>query len=393
MVESYSLQLSTSSPEYLALKKSYIPAIETVKLDPGSICDALFAKWNIPDSVTNYIRNDSKLVKDKARKLIDHVIDKIKSTPNVFHDFIEAITKIPYCCNLVRILKECYQSVKNSNEGECSTFSPSQGDHSDRNIAGDESLHANAFVCPYCQKCSLMQYLSDEGCPEKSGKTLFPYLDTKRLSKQERMVLEDTLVIAAKDLIKLFAQTDNYIAQNLGANVTQVKNFALDLVKEFQCEENEAELRKATTIPEIILSLQPYKSFLNYDIIESIVDEFGSPEIKKKMQDYVTAFSNFCKRSAFELPISVFSKKLDMEEVLLSVKVRKKDLVSLGDIISVRKKMASILKVRTWAFQLCSIEDGCVCVRFLVPFMVISKIHPLSPAKKRALSKANISNK
>ena len=101
-----------------------------------------------------------------------------------------------------------------------------------------ESFHTSSsqpntdtsFVCPYCKCCSLEQYLSDEGCPEATGKTLFPYLNTPNLSEEDRMILEESLVSATMDLRALFAETDTSIAQNLHADIMIGKNFALDLV-------------------------------------------------------------------------------------------------------------------------------------------------------------------
>ena len=248
-------------------------------------------------------------------------------------------------------------------------------------------------MCPYCSKCSLEQYLLDKGCPNATGKTQFPYLNTPHLSEEDRMALEDTLVSAAKDLRKHFARTDNYIAQNLHADVTLVKNFALNLVRDLtEQKEDEAKINEAKSIPEISLALQPYKSFLNYEVIESIATEYGSPEIRTKMQMYVAAFTDFCKRSAFKIPISALHKQdSKRKEKVISVKYAKTGLASLSDIVSVRQKMASVLGIKNGALKLRSIEDGCVCVRFLVPAAVMSKIFPLSPAKISALEEVGIS--
>ncbi len=62
-----------------------------------------------------------------------------------------------------------------------------------------------SFCCPYCQKCTLEQYLSEEGCPEATGKTLFPYLNTPALSDEDRSVLEATLTSDTRKMIELFA--------------------------------------------------------------------------------------------------------------------------------------------------------------------------------------------
>ena len=399
------MAMSTASPEYLALRKCYELVIGAVSSDPGSVCDALFSKGYVSDSVRKYTRSDSKLDDDKARKLIDYVIDQIRDEPNVFHDFIRTLESSHYN-KLKRRLDECYQAEKSTSFEDYSKLnvkrphSPQANKPCESEVSEEKSLNAEntsqtttdtSFVCPYCKKCSLEQYLSDEGCPEATGKTLFPYLNTPDLSEEDRMVLEDTLISTTMNLRVLFAETDTSIAENLHADVTIVKNYVLDLVNDPEQDENIAEIKKATSIPEIILALQPYKSFLNYEIIERIVAKFGSCEDHTVMQKYINAFNRFCERSAFELPVSVLPKKVKArKDKILSVKLSKEGFASLRNIISVRQKMASILGVKKWALKICSIEDGCVCVRFLVPAAVMRKILPLSPAKKGALREVDI---
>ena len=374
------------TPEYLAFRTCYEQVIRVAKIDPGSLCDALFSRGYIPESVRDYTRTDSLPDENKARKLIDNVIDHIRDDPKVFHEFINILESQHYD-NLKKRLIETYSFQAKE---------PCQSEVLEKSIATVNTEHTsqpttNTFVCPYCSKCSLEQYLSDEGCPEASGKTLFPYLDKTGLSEEDRLVLENTLVSETNDLKTLFAHTDTYIAQNLYVSVTKVKNFALDLVRDLEQEENEAKIETATTIPEIILALQPYNSYLNYEIIESIVTEFGSPETLAEMQKYVKAFNNFCKRSAFELPINALPKQVSKSnQKILSVKLAKKGLVLLRDAVTVRQILASIFGVKKWVLNLCSIEGGCVCVRFLVPAAVTNKILPLSPTVKSALRDADI---
>ena len=395
--------ISTTTPEYLTLQKCYPSIIVAVNADPGCLCDFLFSKNLITKSVKKYTQIDSVLDEDKARKLIDNVMNQIELDPSVFHKFIEALNS-PHYSTLKEKLNECYQTERS--EADCHKAKPSSSVNSlitkpspreiSRNV---ESIHTNSsqpnedtsFVCPYCKNCSLKKYLSDEGCPKAADKTLFPYLNTQGLSEEDRMVLEQSLVWSAEDLRKQFALTDTYIAENLHADVTLVKNFVLDLVRDMKQKENIAKIKEADSVSKIILALQPYKSFLNYDIIESIVSRFGSTEICAEMQKYVTAFTEFCKRSAFEVPIDVLPKKVkNGNEKVISVKLIKEDYDSLEKVFSARRKMASILGVNKWVLNICSIEDGCVCVRFLVPAAVMSKIFPLSPDKKNALRAAGI---
>ncbi len=235
-----------------------------------------------------------------------------------------------------------------------------------------------SFNCPYCKKCTLEQYLSENGCPEATDKALFPYL-------------EATLISDTQKMIELFALTDTAIAKNLKEAVTVVKNLVLDLVSCLEEDEYIAKIEKADTIPSIFVALRPYKSFLNYNIVNSIVTTFGSEEETKIMKDYVSAFGEFCRQSAFEIPRNIFPSSLQSrDENVLSVKLTSKGCSSLRDVISVKQTIASILGLKGWALRLCSIEEGCMCLRFLLSAKAFAQLSVPTPSQLTSLCEAGI---
>ncbi len=248
-----------------------------------------------------------------------------------------------------------------------------------------------SFNCPYCQKCTLEQYLSENGCPEATGETLFPYLKTPALSGEDRSVLEATLRSDTQKMIELFAFTDATIADNLKKDVTVVKVFVLNLVSSLEKEDCIMQITKADTIPRIFVALTPCKSFLNYKIVHSIVSTFGSDEDKTNMKDYITAFSKFCIRSAFEIPRNIFPKSKSKDQKVLSVKLSSKGCSSLRDAISAKETIASILGVKEWALRLCSIEEGCMCLRFLLSAKAFAHLFPPTASQLTSLCEAGIS--
>ena len=220
------------------------------------------------------------------------------------------------------------------------------------------------FICPYCQKCTLEQYLSKNSCPKATGETLFPYLNTPALSDEDRSILEATLRKDTQNMIELFARADTAIAKNLKEDVAVVKKFVLDMISSSDEKEYIAQLELADTIPSIFVALRPYKSFLNYKIVNSIVLEFGSEKDKMIMKDYVIAFDNFCKRSAFEIPRNIFPSLPESRNGtnILTVKLTSSGYSSLRDVISAKDTIASIFNVNPWTFHLCSIEDALTTV-------------------------------
>ena len=126
----------------------------------------------------------------------------------MFHEFVEVLKNLQGCNKLIKKLTECFQT---EHKRDCKPslscdqeIKPSQSEVSNGNTNVPVSVESSrshttlgqantnvSFVCPCCKRCSLEQYLSDEGCPEADGKTLFPYLNTPNLSDEDRMILEN----------------------------------------------------------------------------------------------------------------------------------------------------------------------------------------------------------
>ena len=192
-------------------------------------------------------------------------------------------------------------------------------------------------------------------------------------------------------MIELFARADTAIAKNLKEDVAVVKNFVLDMISSSNEKEYIAKLELADTIPSIFVALRPYKSFLNYKIVNTIVLEFGSEKDKMIMKDYVIAFDNYCKRSAFEVPRNIFPSLPESRNGTNILTVKLIGYSSLRDAISAKDTIASIFNVNVWTFHLCSIEDGCLCLRFLISAKAFAQLFPPTVSQLASLCEAGIS--
>ncbi len=367
------------TPEYTAFQSCYESLVDTITQEPGTFCNSLFAKSYISSEVRDYARVDAITDKQKAHRLVDSISDRIKHDPVTFHGFLD-ILKTPFTNDLLKKLQECYKTYHDQVVGDACI-------QQKQNLKPISTHNSTAFMCPYCRKCTLEEFLSRRRCLEATGKTLFPYLNTPSLSVQNRRILETRLQSDTEKMITLFAETDTNIAQNLKGNITLLKNFVLNLVSSFGHEEHLEKLEKAETIPGMFVALRPFKSFLNYRIIEKIVNRFGSEENQQDMQTYITAFIDFCKRSAFQIPLNIVPHFGGTSNTrVVSVKLASKGEASLKDVVSSQQKIATILGVNDWDLHIASIEKGCVCLRFLVSARLAEKKFPLSQFQIRALS-------
>ena len=127
------------------------------------------------------------------------------------------------------------------------------------------------------------------------------------------------------------------------------------------------------------------------DIVEEVSKEFGTPADKKLVAEYVAALNEYCKRSVFEVPPVFFQYPSERNDCkLFAFKYTPGNPVTLGDVQIIRRKIASILGINARLLQLCSIEEGCVKMVFLVPEFVIKVIDSISVKQTSALTDLHI---
>ena len=296
---------STSTPKYLAFQECYETLILTIKLQPDTFCDSLFARRYIPEAVRDYTRNESNLDHKKAEKLCDSVIDQIKHDPTVFYGFIEILKshsidkiadRLHQCCCDHKAASEC-QLKSSSGDKENTNNSSSNHKTSDAGTGGNSDY--SGFVCPHCEKCTVDQYFSEEGCPLKKQatdtKTLFPYLDTSTLMEDERASLEMHLKSDTRRMVERFADftiftrkslqeqnkpLDEIIDVVLSLKASTVADIGIKLLD----PEDITKIQAATSIARVFIILRNYMSFFNYQIIEHLIKHHGSADDHKRLE-------------------------------------------------------------------------------------------------------------
>ena len=390
-----------STPHYVALRSSYRSLVAHFKAQPGDICDAFFEKGLITTAVRDFVRSRSVLEDEKAQKLMDSVIDKVELDPNVYYCLIGILKSEGRSADtIVEQLEEAFKAEKA--RADC-VHSSEDSFHSlpDPDAQAGESapkpklLAATRFICPFCGKCTLMQFFSKTGCLQAAqskrtkGKSLFPYLNHSSLSNDEKQLLESQLLDETKRIVFLFADTERSIITSLTkrVSISELKNYVANILTFLGSKEDIEGVKKSENLFDIFLSLLPYKSFLNYEILQKIVKQFGNDEDQQLMEEYVSQFREFCQRSVFEVPSNIFhDSDLQPGDKMFSVKLTKQGHALLGDVVAMRKKLADILKIDVMALQLCSITDGCITLRFVVCGGVAEKIFPLSQEQIDSLS-------
>ena len=249
-----------------------------------------------------------------------------------------------------------------------------------------------SFWCP-CGKCSLDSFLR-KGCPQVCLSSLpssdsFPYLDTSQLSEDERSDLEDKLLRDAEVIIEKFSSLVTKTLLSLKRQGISYRDLAICVVhlKGF-VHDHEEEIEQAGCIENIFFILRKRHcwSFLNYNILEQIINEFGSDDVKKLLDWYHCDLKVYCKRSIFQVPKHICSKE-NTAHPTFTVKTPRN---TLEGVIQAKRKIAETLGMRPSDLQICGVEEGCAKVDFLVPEYIAKTVLPPSSEQLAALAEESI---
>ncbi len=272
--------------------------------------------------------------------------------------------------------------------------------------SGDESFHSatdnrDIFVCPYCKECSPQQFFSKEGCPKKTRSlettSLFPYLDVTGLDDEDVTYLEEKLIHDTRDIMIKFSDFSLCIRESIeemDITLDKLQDCVLSAVVSKHKgvsgldTEHEERVLAANSLAKIfsILRVYNYISFLNYQVIELLIQRYGNADNHKKLKQYLGDLKIFCQRNVFEVPPSALSSyKSRKTAKVITLKYTEPGLTLNGAIV-LKVKVAEILGLEFNALQLCSVKKGCVELHFLVSAAVAEYIFPLSPSQQLALS-------
>ena len=161
-------------------------------------------------------------------------------------------------------------------------------------------------------------------------------------------------------------------AENLRAYLLALPAFKSDIKRElkfFIMSEVKVEIQQATTVDDIFNVLNTkYATFMNYDIFQRMVDDFGLNEGQAmlKYPKYLEDYIKMHKLSEFE-EINPMLKKVECGSKKMVLKFDIETTCNLSKLQDLTKAVANILGLRKSALRLLSIEKGCVIATFLIP--------------------------
>ena len=153
-------------------------------------------------------------------------------------------------------------------------------------------------------------------------------------------------------------------------------------------DEHSEEIKRAGSISEIFNILSTYWNYLTYEILEDIIELYGTSDDAERLRKYNKELHKFCKRRIFELPAeSGNGNTLSPKQKRFRVKLNFREDITYQQLLQIRGIIAKILKIRLAALLLSRVDEGCVQLTFLIPNFVAQEIFPLSCEQTSQLSK------
>ena len=120
------------------------------------------------------------------------------------------------------------------------------------------------------------------------------------------------------------------------------------------------DLRRAASVDEIFVIISPFSSFLDFEILEDVIEKFGAESNQSDLAKYFTELKQFLNAWKVE-PCKISQLDDDKKKVKLCFKL---DTDSLAIYRDLKAAIARIFEVDVYALHLHSIEPGCIQLIF-----------------------------
>ena len=156
-------------------------------------------------------------------------------------------------------------------------------------------------------------------------------------------------------------------------------------------DEHRQEINRATTISEIFNILCAYWNYLSYEVLEYIIEHYGTSDDTERLKSYDEEVAKFCERRIFELALPTSGNGADnalsprQEKFVVKLNVRED--ITCEEVRQIRGRIARILYVKLATLIIDRVDAGCVQLTFLIPKFVAQEIFPFSEEQTSALSR------
>ena len=156
-----------------------------------------------------------------------------------------------------------------------------------------------------------------------------------------------------------------------------------------------AELKKAESIADIFFTVDDYWDFLNYSLLEHIIDRHASDNVKKEMAEYVAQVSAFRRKTRLDKFSEIYKRKEKKVDEKFRTLVTEHDIhlstTTLEKVEEIRHDICSELSLREFSLQLAAVAPGSLVITWLVPQSLVAYIQKPIKLSSPAMRKHHVS--
>ena len=200
----------------------------------------------------------------------------------------------------------------------------------------------------------------------------------------------DDLVLGTRK----YMTTTHVDVQDLLHSITRLPG---DLKSEHELfiEKKEKKLSRAKKIEDVFLTANRYWDFLNYSLLQHIIDRHASDEIKKEMKGYANEIAQFRNKTCLRVFSKVYRRKPkkadDHFKKLVSEHKIDWSTATLEDVEQFRNDICSELSLSAFSLQLAAITTGSVVLTWLVPQSLVAHIQKAITLSSQTMRKHHVS--
>ena len=379
---------STTNVPHQIMLRCNDKLITALSLDPQGIAEVLLTKGLIPENTEAQVRQCST-PREKATILVTTVRHVVKISPEQFHVFLDILSNLAWTKSIMKVLQSCISPKQLRKDASVQAVSTSDHDSTDKEQKSSSDISSNG---------------EEHTFPE--------------LTSQDKAELEAQLILSADSMRKRFASLllsvvhsfkhRNIDPRELATGILALTEHDDPAIGKPLLEKHKEALMKTQTVDHTFDVLRPHMTFFNYEILEFLIEEMGSPNDQQKLQKFLQEFRRFCRRSVFEIPPNVLGhsaeKVTDQQKFCVKITKQFKGAlliqctkqsepdsqtasltqlsssaedgegicapelgISLEDAKHIQRKLASVLKLKVSSIYLDSVSSGSTILTFLLP--------------------------
>ena len=191
------------------------------------------------------------------------------------------------------------------------------------------------------------------------------YCDWSSLGEKEQEQIKSELLEENEKVKFAFGSVIIKLLKSFEENKVDFRRVKIYLRAVFSSVQHD--LERCNDLVDLFEILAKHRSWYNFELLECVVNEFGTQADKEILNDYITnVLQPYLKRSIFEIPpSSLCNHYRETESLHLHLKLPDHDLSLSGvDVKLIQIKLAKRLKMNVGSFELCSYCAGCIELEF-----------------------------